>query len=71
MPKNDYFLRYNEEIYEVMEAIIHNQLVNDHFVKETLEKVSLLPEHLQSIGYPQNVILYVLFHRAALQPLLP
>ncbi|WP_429983965.1 hypothetical protein [Lysinibacillus pakistanensis] len=71
MPKNDYSLRYNEEIYEVMEAIIHNQLVNDHFVKETLEKVSLLPEHLQSIGYPQNVILYVLFHRAALQPLLP
>jgi len=71
MPKNHYSLRYNEEIYEVMEAIVHNQIVNDHFVKETLEKVSLLPEHLQSIEYPQNVILYVLFHRAALQPLLP
>lgn len=49
MPKNDYSLRYNEVIYEVMEAIISNQTVNDHFVKETLEKVSLLPEHLQSV----------------------
>ncbi|WP_054771818.1 hypothetical protein [Lysinibacillus pakistanensis] len=39
MPKNDYSLRYNEVIYEVMEAIVHNQKVNDHFVKETLEKV--------------------------------
>ncbi|QQZ08997.1 PucR family transcriptional regulator [Heyndrickxia vini] len=49
MPKNDYSLRYNEVIYEVMEAIVSNQAVNDHFVKETLEKVSSLPEHLQSV----------------------
>ncbi|MGE7915044.1 PucR family transcriptional regulator [Lysinibacillus xylanilyticus] len=49
MPKNDYSLRYNEVIYEVMEAIVSNQAVNDQFVKETLEKVSLLPEHLQSV----------------------
>ncbi|MFJ5789669.1 PucR family transcriptional regulator [Lysinibacillus sp. NPDC097162] len=49
MPKNDYSLRYNEVIYEVMETIISNQAVNDHFVKETLEKVSLLPEHLRSV----------------------
>jgi len=49
MPKNDYSLRYNEIIYEVMETIIRNQAVNDHFVKETLEKVSLLPEHLRSV----------------------
>ncbi|MBU5213806.1 PucR family transcriptional regulator ligand-binding domain-containing protein [Heyndrickxia oleronia] len=49
MPKNDYSLRYNEVIYEVMESIVSNQAVNDHFVKETLEKVSLLPEHLQSV----------------------
>jgi len=49
MPKNDYSLRYNEVIYEVMEAIVSNQGVNDHFVKETLEKVSLLPEHLRSV----------------------
>ncbi|MFJ7666841.1 PucR family transcriptional regulator [Lysinibacillus sp. NPDC097195] len=49
MPKNDYSLRYNEVIYEVMETIIRNQTVNDHFVKETLEKVSLLPEHLRSV----------------------
>ncbi|GLC90584.1 PucR family transcriptional regulator [Lysinibacillus piscis] len=49
MPRNDYSLRYNEVIYEVMEAIVHNQTVNDYFVKETLEKVSLLPEHLQSV----------------------
>lgn len=49
MPKNDYSLRYNEVIYEVMEVIVSNQAVNDHFVKETLEKVSLLPEHLQSV----------------------
>lgn len=47
--KNDYSLRYNEVIYEVMEAIVSNQAVNDHFVKETLEKVSSLPEHLQSV----------------------
>ena len=32
-----------------MEAIISHQGVNDHFVKETLEKVSLLPEHLRSV----------------------
>ncbi len=49
MPKNDYSLRYNEVIFEVMETIISNQAVNDHFVKETLEKVSLLPEHLRSV----------------------
>ncbi|WP_324727763.1 PucR family transcriptional regulator ligand-binding domain-containing protein [Lysinibacillus fusiformis] len=49
MPKNDYSLRYNEVIYEAMEAIVSNQGVNDHFVKETLEKVSLLPEHLRSV----------------------
>ncbi|PKR84414.1 PucR family transcriptional regulator [Heyndrickxia camelliae] len=49
MPKNDISLRYNEVIYEVMEAIVSNQTVNDNFVKETLEKVSLLPEHLQSV----------------------
>lgn len=49
MPKNDYSLRYNEVIYEVMESIINNQTVSDNFVKETLEKVSLLPEHLQSV----------------------
>ena len=49
MPKNDYSLRYNEVIYEVMETIIRNQAVNDYFVKETLEKVSLLPEHLRSV----------------------
>ncbi len=49
MPRNDYSLRYNEVIYEVMEAIISHQGVNDHFVKETLEKVSLLPEHLRSV----------------------
>ena len=49
MPRNDYSLRYNEVIYEVMEAIVSNQGVNDRFVKETLEKVSLLPEHLRSV----------------------
>lgn len=49
MPRNDYSLRYNEVIYEVMEAIVSNQGVNNHFVKETLEKVSLLPEHLRSV----------------------
>lgn len=49
MPKNDLSLRYNEVIYEVMESIVNNQAVNDLFVKETLEKVSLLPEHLQSV----------------------
>lgn len=49
MPKNDYSLRYNEVIYEVMEAIVSNQAVNDNFVNESLEKVSLLPEHLRSV----------------------
>ena len=49
MPRNDYSLRYNEVIYEVMEAIVNNEGVNDHFVQETLEKVSLLPEHLRSV----------------------
>ncbi|WML29194.1 PucR family transcriptional regulator ligand-binding domain-containing protein [Neobacillus sp. OS1-32] len=49
MPKNDYSLRYNEVIYEVMEAIVSNQTINDNFVNEALEKVSLLPEHLRSV----------------------
>nr|WP_281422536.1 PucR family transcriptional regulator [Paenibacillus cookii] len=49
MPRNDYTLRYNEVIYEVMEAIVSNQNVNEHFVNESLEKVSLLPEHLRSV----------------------
>ncbi|WP_249436001.1 PucR family transcriptional regulator [Paenibacillus sp. Marseille-Q4541] len=50
MPENDYSLRYNEVIYEVMEAIVlNNQTINDNFVNESLEKVSLLPEHLQSV----------------------
>ncbi len=49
MPKNDYSLRYNEVIYEVMEAIVSNQAITDNFVNEALEKVSLLPEHLRSV----------------------
>ena len=49
MPRNDYSLRYNEVIYEAMEAIVSNQKVNEHFVNESLEKVSLLPEHLRSV----------------------
>ena len=40
MPRNDYSPRYNEVIYEVMEAIVSNQNVNEHFVNESLEKVS-------------------------------
>ena len=48
MPRNDYSLRYNEVIYEVMEAIVSNQNVNEHFVNESLEKVSA-PEHLRSV----------------------
>lgn len=50
MPENDYSLRYNEVIYEVMEAIVlENQTINDNFVNESLEKVSLLPEHSRSV----------------------
>lgn len=49
MPKNDPSLRYNEVIYEVMNAIITKQSANDSFVNEILEKVSLLPEHLRSV----------------------
>lgn len=42
MPENDFSLRYNEVIYEVMEAIVlNNQTINDNFVNEALEKVSL------------------------------
>lgn len=49
MPKNDPSLRYNEVIYEVMNALITKQSDNDHFVNDLLEKVSLLPEHLRSV----------------------
>ncbi|GIP23102.1 PucR family transcriptional regulator [Paenibacillus sp. J22TS3] len=49
MPRNDYSLRYNEVIYEVMETIVSNQNVNEHFVNESLEKVTRLPEHLRSV----------------------
>ena len=50
MPENDFSLRYNEVIYEVMEAIVlNNQTINDNFVNEALEKVSLLPEHSRSV----------------------
>ncbi|MEF2967561.1 PucR family transcriptional regulator ligand-binding domain-containing protein [Paenibacillus sp. M1] len=50
MPENDFSLRYNEVIYEVMEAIVlDNQTINDNFVNESLEKVSFLPEHSRSV----------------------
>lgn len=50
MPENDFSLRYNEVIYEVIEAIVlNNQTFNDNFVNEALEKVSLLPEHARSV----------------------
>ncbi|GAK41060.1 PucR family transcriptional regulator ligand-binding domain-containing protein [Paenibacillus urinalis] len=50
MPENDYTLRYNEVIYEVMEAVVlSQQTINDNFVNESLEKVSLLPEHSRSV----------------------
>ncbi|CAM3389919.1 PucR family transcriptional regulator [Paenibacillus lactis] len=50
MPENDSSLRYNEVIYEVMEAIVlDNQTINDNFVNESLEKVSYLPEHSRSV----------------------
>lgn len=49
MPLNDKTLRYNEVIYEVMEAILTEQTQNENILSDTLEKVSLLPEHLRSV----------------------
>lgn len=57
MPENDYSLRYNEVIYEVMEAIVlNNQTINDNFVNEALEKVSLLPEHSRSVEITLKIL---------------
>lgn len=57
MPENDSSLRYNEVIYEVMESIIlNNQTINDNFVNEALEKVSLLPEHTRSVEMTLKIL---------------
>ncbi|AIQ34052.1 MULTISPECIES: PucR family transcriptional regulator [unclassified Paenibacillus] len=57
MPENDFSLRYNEVIYEVMEAIVlNNQTINDNFVNEALEKVSLLPEHSRSVEITLKIL---------------
>lgn len=42
---------------KVMEAIVlNNQTINDNFVNEALEKVSLLPEHSRSVEITLKIL---------------
>lgn len=49
MPEKRYNLRYSEVICEVMEAIIHDQMLDSSFQNEILERVSRLPVYKRSI----------------------
>ena len=48
MPENDYSLRYNEVIVEVMTELL-KQKSTENIVNEVLEKTSSLPEHLRNV----------------------
>lgn len=49
MPKNRMDLRYSEVIYEVIEAILKDKMVDTYLVSEMLERISLLPVHQRSM----------------------
>lgn len=49
MPENRMDLRYSEVIYEVMEAIIRDQTVENTLVTDVLDRMCRLPEHQRTV----------------------
>lgn len=49
MPEKRMDLRYSEAIYEVMEAILKDQMLDTYLVGEMLERISRLPERQRSM----------------------
>lgn len=49
MPKDNSGLRYSEVIMDVTEAIVKSQNSSANLVKESIEKISLLPTHLRTV----------------------
>lgn len=52
MPRNrfDYRYRYSEAISEIMEAIFKDRMKEKYYVKDMLERISMLPERQRTIG---------------------
>lgn len=55
MPENDYSLRYNEAIVEIMAEIVKEN-TSENIVNEVLEKTSLLPEHLRNVEMSLKIL---------------
>ncbi|WP_088839306.1 PucR family transcriptional regulator [Listeria sp. ILCC792] len=49
MPENEMTLRYSEVIYEVVEAIVKQEMRVTHFASELLEQISNLPNNQRNI----------------------
>ncbi|WP_438759541.1 PucR family transcriptional regulator [Enterococcus sp. AZ194] len=55
MPKNNFSLRYNEAIIEIMTELL-KQKPTDTMVNEVLEKASALPVHRQSVDMTLKIV---------------
>ena len=55
MPKNNFSLRYNEAIIEIMAELL-KQKPTDNIVNEVLEKASSLPVHMQSVDMTLKIL---------------
>lgn len=55
MPENDYSLRYNEVIVEVMSEILKDNSA-ENIVNEVLEKTSSLPDHLRNVEMSLKIL---------------
>lgn len=49
MPENERVLRYSEVIYEVVEAIVKQEMNETQFSGKLLEQISMLPENQRSV----------------------
>lgn len=49
MPENERTLRYSEVIYEVVEAIVRQEMNETQFSGKLLEQISMLPENQRSV----------------------
>lgn len=56
MPENNPGLRYSEVIYEVMDAIIRDQMSSQSFSLDLLSQISKLPQHLRSVNSTLRVV---------------
>ena len=56
MPENRMDLRYSEAICEVMELIFKNQMADNYYVSEILNRMSRLPEHQRKVDVVLRMI---------------